>query len=303
MFEIPTKNRFQNLNNSDDTEVISNKDKEEMCDLCGCCYTSKAALETHKRNTHGLNKRSREGDGKNEENNSISAQLENEKKDHKKTKKAFEVIEREYKDCKEELKVIQEKYERIKIKDKDIRDVLDLSKQPKDVSVLEDNMTKEVETIICSDCQYPFHNEIELSSHMKKHKSGIMNQEANLTCSICNEDMLSGKDFRRHINEKHLSEFNCQECDFQASSQIILSKHTNLRHRKPNEYSEPTHKCEQCTAQFSAIWNLYNHVRDTHGVKEQCKYFKQGRCQFPENICWKNMKLSSLSKHHIKMQV
>ena len=99
---------------------------------------------------------------------------------------------------------------------------------------------------------------------------------------------MSGELFRKHINIKHLSQFNCTDCDFQASSQIILSKHTNLRHRQENEQSKDTHKCEDCPEQFSATWNLNNHVRDKHGVKEPCKYFKQGRCSFQDQICWKS---------------
>ena len=196
--------------------------------------------------------------------------------------------------------MVQEKFERIKIKDKDIKEVLSLSKQSKNVTELEQDTAKDIETILCSDCQYPFHNINELSSHMEKHKDHTMNQETNQTCSICNENVVSGLDLRKHINMKHLSQFNCQECDFQASSQIILSKHTNLRHKKPDEQSEVTHKCDQCTAQFSAKWNINNHVRDTHGVKEECKYFKQGRCNFPENICWQKHDIVPSVKTHQK---
>ena len=145
----------------------------------------------------------------------------------------------------------------------------------------------ESDPIVCHDCQYPFNNKNELSSQIEKHKLDTINQENNIKCSICNEDVMSGDIFRKHINKKHLSEFNCTECDFQASSQIILSKHTNLKHRQENEHSKDTYKCKHCTEQFSAIWNLNCHVGDKHGVKEPCKYFKQGRCSFPDNICWK----------------
>ena len=84
-FEIPTQNRYTNLNNTNDNEFPSTKHKGDKCDLCGCMYTSKPALETHKRNTHGRSKRSREGEEKTVDNTSISAQLEKEKKDHKQT--------------------------------------------------------------------------------------------------------------------------------------------------------------------------------------------------------------------------
>ena len=56
------------------------------------------------------------------------------------------------------------------------------------------------------------------------------------------------------------SEFNCQECDFQAgNSQIILSKHMNLRHRNESQQSNDTLKCDKCHMQFSFKWTFYNH--------------------------------------------
>ena len=80
---------------------------------------------------------------------------------------------------------------------------------------------------------------------------------------------------------------NCQECDFQASSQIILNKHHNLSHKKKEEIGEHTFKCQQCNTQFSAHWNLQNHKRDEHDRDEDCLFFKKEKCRFPDNICWK----------------
>jgi hypothetical protein len=61
----------------------------------------------------------------------------------------------------------------------------------------------------------------------------------------------------------------------------------NLRHRGPSEQSEDTYKCDDCEQQFSAVWNLKNHVRDIHGKKEDCSHFNKGKCKYPDKYCWK----------------
>ena len=94
--------------------------------------------------------------------------------------------------------------------------------------------------------------------------------------------------FRNHIQIKHQLENNCNECDFQAGpSQIILSKHMNLRHRKESEKTNDTLKCDECDSEFSVNWNLNNHKRDKHEQKEECSFYKKGACRFPDNVCWK----------------
>ena len=84
-------------------------------------------------------------------------------------------------------------------------------------------------------------------------------------CSLCSLEFTLYKVFMEHIENNHSSEFNCQECDFQAgSSRIVLAKHLNLRHRKIEEQTNDTLKWNQCEQQFSAQWNLKNHIRDNH---------------------------------------
>ena len=53
VFKVPTPNRFENLIITNDTPVLSSTDMGVKCDLCGCVYTSKTVMETHKRNSHG----------------------------------------------------------------------------------------------------------------------------------------------------------------------------------------------------------------------------------------------------------
>ena len=81
-------------------------------------------------------------------------------------------------------------------------------------------------------------------------------------------------------------QFNCLECEFQASSQIILNTHLYLKHKRVDRAQETIFKCKQCDEQFSAMWNLKNHLRDEHETIEDCLYFKKGRCRFPNKVCW-----------------
>ena len=90
-------------------------------------------------------------------------------------------------------------------------------------------------------------------------------------------------------------QFNCQDFDFQASSQIILNKHNNLKHKEKNSVQESTFKCSNCDKQFSAMWNLKNHIRDEHETMEECIWFKKGSCRFLEKkVCW--------NKHTVLLQ-
>ena len=98
----------------------------------------------------------------------------------------------------------------------------------------------------------------------------------------------SSNTLKSHIKETHKLEYNCEECDFQASdSKIILSKHMNLRHRNEAEQENDTFKCDKCDNQYSSKWNFNNHNRDDHDHTEECSYYKKGSFRFPDKVCWK----------------
>ena len=175
-------------------------------------------------------KRTRAGEVKN------MNDFEQERKDHNKTKKSLEALVIEYSACKKELGGVQEDKERLKIKVKDLEDLIRLSKNDDKIEILEETREKEynMETFICQECEYPFRTTDAKDMHVKKHKGILPISEVKHICSICQNETDSYNDLRSHIQLKHNSEFNCIECDFQASSQIILSKHMNLRHREKN---------------------------------------------------------------------
>ena len=61
----------------------------------------------------------------------------------------------------------------------------------------------------------------------------------------------------------------------------------NLQHRNKVEQTKGTIKCISCEEEFSADWNLNNHMRDKHEKINDCQYFKKGDCRCPQEQCWK----------------
>ena len=60
----------------------------------------------------------------------------------------------------------------------------------------------------------------------------------------------------------------------------------NLKHRNKDDQENGTLKCSHCKDQFSSLWNLNNHMRDTHTKTEVCKWFRDGHCRFSDKVCW-----------------
>ena len=140
--------------------------------------------------------------------------------------------------------------------------------------------------LICDICEYPFKTQENLNSHKEKHKNETEECETNQTCGICSTEFSSNNEFRNHIKIKHITQFNCENCDFQGSSKIILTKYLNLKHRNKEDQENGTLICSNCKDQFSSLWNLNNHMRDTHTKTQVCKWFEDGHCRFPESECW-----------------
>ena len=250
------------------------------------------SLEEHNRNIHGQKR-------KRQDKKPLS-EVDKERKLHMETKKELEALKNEYKHCKEELMIVQEEKERLNIKVKDFKAIIDISSENnKDIDIVKEteNLPSSKEICMCNQCDFPFSTIDEQNKHAENHK--ILQKKSDVTqkCNICKQVYDLNSDFRSHILMKHQSDFNCQECDFQAGpSQIILSKHMNLRHRKESEQINDTFKCEDCNMQFSSKWTFNNHKRDKHERKPICKFYNQGDCRFPEKDCWNRHTKSNIEK-------
>ena len=209
--------------------------------------------------------------------------LKKEIKEHNVTKNKLKAIQDGYAGCKVELRNVQEDKERLKIKVKDLETVKELTNTNINESI---KRRGESEILNCVICEYPFKTQITLNSHIEKHKKTQFEIEVKQSCGICDTVIYSNDELKMHIKIKHTGRFNCNQCDFQCSTRMILTKHTNLKHRTEEDQEEGTLRCTECDEQFSDAWNLSNHIRDNHTKKISCKFFKEGRCKFLDNQCW-----------------
>ena len=247
-FKIPTQNRFINLGETLNKKTVSRESNKHFCTICSlhfrdetlldihmkttheikcpecdlCLKTEKEA-EDHKQSAHGGNKRKIYAGDKN------ISEIDKEKKMHLNTKKSLDTLNVEYNSCKKELSAVQEEKERLKIKVKDLEELVRLK-------TLDDN-DEDMEEIIqpknvinpnivnynCPECDYPCNTMVEKNYHVEKHKTNTVTLEVQQPCTLCKNETNSQSDLKSHIQLKHALEFNCQECDFQESSQIILS--------------------------------------------------------------------------------
>ena len=81
--------------------------------------------------------------------------------------------------------------------------------------------------------------------------------------------------------------YNCDQCSFQSTKSVTLSKHLNTKHRTIEEQTNAVFRCTECDMQFSAKWNLMNHKMEKHEITDICEYFLKGTCRFmPPKKCW-----------------
>ena len=84
-------------------------------------------------------------------------------------------------------------------------------------------------------------------------------------------------------------EFNCNDCDFQGTTEIELDKHILLKHRIDGRNMDVKLKCRNCGEQFTAKWDLMNHRKTMHSsTVAVCRNYSVGKCNFSAEICWWN---------------
>ena len=138
----------------------------------------------------------------------------------------------------------------------------------------------------CTICGKVLISEVDLNGHVKTHDPP--------ECDICVAVFNTWYELKKHKSESHQENkqiFNCNDCDFQATSGPILKKHINImHHEKANNVDSAlgdTLKCRVCGEEFSEWWNLMHHRRDSHPEKRrQCKNYLENRCQYTDKECW-----------------
>ena len=196
-----------------------------------------------------------------------------------------------YKGCETEIKHLQEEKERWKIQVKDSN----AYKKFDDVE-LEDSAEEETKETDDDGCENWKTVPDKQKSKKLHNKKNITESETDKSCSICGQYVITDKELRAHNYECHVMQYNYDQCDFQASSKSILEKNNNLKHNNKN-HEEGEFNCTHCSDQFTASWELKNHIRDDHNTKlESCKYYKQNMCSFSSNTCWNSHDEKALEK-------
>ena len=144
----------------------------------------------------------------------------------------------------------------------------------------------------CDQCDNVVSTRPLLEAH-KKHKHNQHDDLSYNNCSKCDHVFDTKKDLEEHMNSKHVEEthFLCDDCDFQATTGLILKKHMLQAHHKPSELVlndlGSFLKCRDCENEFTSKPDLMDHRRDIHtDSRRKCKYKREDNCRYPDSVCW-----------------
>ena len=84
-------------------------------------------------------------------------------------------------------------------------------------------------------------------------------------CKICQEVLDNDIDLQRHMKTKHSEQWNCDKCDFQASTREILMKHCKSSGHNPSKLrlgQTGVLECYTCRNEFRSFNDLMNHRKE-----------------------------------------
>ena len=149
------------------------------------------------------------------------------------------------------------------------------------------------------------HSRQTAHAHYKNFKKD--QQQAYITCTVCNFRAINRSTLASHIENKHkkntnVETFCCTICDEDFSTKSKLSKHMKVHHSE-----DSSNKCTECEETCLNQWSLKNHLRDNHEVTEVCTHFQKDKCKFPDNVCWlkhsKSTRLNMTNEKDIKCHI
>ena len=111
-------------------------------------------------------------------------------------------------------------------------------------------------------------------------------------CKNCQEKFVKIVDLEKHIKTRHSIQWNCEQCDFQASTRAILMNHCKLTQgHKPSAQKQRLGEtgvieCYTCRSEFRSYHNLMSHRKNEHPSHKKCRYFLKGTCNFSREECW-----------------
>ena len=159
----------------------------------------------------------------------------------------------------------------MKVENQDLKQIIKLKEELE----LKDSSASVIEDIV---------EENAWKIHSVKKKMEVLNC---MKCSFKSKDMPL---LKKHMVDAHPEkQFNCNQCDFQATSQLQLNKHINLKHKVVGQNLEQVIQCKNCGEQFSEKWNLMTHRKLKHkNTIAFCRNNLLGKCSFTSEMCWWN---------------
>ena len=109
-------------------------------------------------------------------------------------------------------------------------------------------------------------------------------------CDKCQEEFVKAADLNIHMKTKHSKQWNCNQCDFQASTREVL-----MNHCKRSQGHQPAKQslgqtgvmeCYTCRQEFRSYHNLMEHRKEEHPSNRKCRFYLKGECKFGGEECW-----------------
>lgn len=96
----------------------------------------------------------------------------------------LEALQTVFKGCKEELMIVQEEKERLKIKVKDLIEIVDITNKNVTEIVGSKEVTSNIQSEIvnCKECDIPMSSIIENTNHINKHKTSYYKSVETQVC-------------------------------------------------------------------------------------------------------------------------
>ena len=127
---------------------------------------------------------------------------------------------------------------------------------------------------------------VDIETHMESLKVSKIQRD------ICQEDFVKKSELDTHMKIKHSKQWNCEQCDFQASTRAILPNHCKLTQgQQPSRQKQRLGQtgvleCYTCRSEFRSYHDLMNHRKEEHPSHKVCRYFLKGMCNFNSEECW-----------------
>ena len=175
--------------------------------------------------------------------------------------------------CEKELLRKTEEVEKLKIEVKDLKQLNVLSDKLGDIKETANKQT--------SNAKESDQSDKEINRFDSAWRWGINKRYSKNSANNCDE--LSNKTNRKVFEV----EYNCTECDFQGTSELVLNKHINLKHRISTAKTEI--KCRNCGDEFEDKRNFMHHRKSKHSnAVAMCKNYAEGKCNYSSISCWWN---------------